>query len=368
MWAALALTAAELQREVWTSTAVAGTERGLLAALGVVMTAAVAASRRAPLASAITGFAALLCVDVVASPWEIAPLLGFATVPLGYMLGRWTEGRPRLIGTAVAFVALVIVAVRYATDPDVVGYPIGSAITQVALSLAPIWLGATNRDRAALHAGLAAAAERATTDRERALQRTVLDERARIATELHDLIAHALSAVIVQASAARVHAPHGGDAAAGAFAAVEETGREALTEIRSMLDVLRGPGDASIGSLEPQPSVAALPRLLDRAPLETTLAISGEPLELPASVDLTAYRMVQEAIATAVAAGASTATVDVVREAGSLTLSVADDGSTVRPPLASRERVRLYGGEYFGQPGRGGGFVARVRLPIREAS
>ncbi|MBO9534282.1 MAG: hypothetical protein J7513_15020 [Solirubrobacteraceae bacterium] len=368
--AAIVLAGAEIQREVWTTPYLESGERLPVTLLGLVVIGALLVVRRAPLPSLIAGFASFATVDLFASAWDVAPALGFSAMPLAYVLGRRTTGRTRTAGSLVAFAAVAFVAFRYAAADASSDYPIGSAITQVALSLSPIWLGATMRDRAALHEALEASAARAAADREGSLQRTVLDERSRIAGELHDLIAHALSAVIVQAGVARVHATHGASTAADAFAAVETTGRDALTEIRSMLDVLRAPGDHDLTTLEPQPRVEHLPRLLARTNLETELTIEGDERSLPPSVDLTAYRVVQEALELAAAHGASSAHVTVAFEPAGLALTVDDDGAGERPPLATRERVRLYGGELSGQSQRGAenGFRLRARLPIREAA
>jgi signal transduction histidine kinase len=196
----------------------------------------------------------------------------------------------------------------------------------------------------------------------------VADERSRIAGELHDVVAHALSAMTVQAGAAHRLAVAGHASAREAFAAVESTGREALDELRRLLGVLRR-DDAEL-ALAPQPSLRHLTSLTNRtaaAGLPVGLDVPDELPELPAGLDLTAYRVVQEALAGAREPGeAGRAEVRVRLGADALELAVFDDGHALdaRPLIGIRERVELHGGRLTAGPRRAGGHAVRAWLPL----
>ena len=193
-----------------------------------------------------------------------------------------------------------------------------------------------------------------------------MEERTRIASELHDVVAHALSAMTVQATAARRLAEGDPARAASAFAAVEGTGREALTELRRLLGVLRKEDEEL--ALAPQPSllhVAGLARRATAAGLPVALTVTGAARPLPAGVDLTAYRIVQEALGRARDAGsAGRADVTVAYGDGDVSVEVSDDGGPDgRRLLGMRERVAVYGGELSTAALDGGGWRVSARLP-----
>ena len=207
-------------------------------------------------------------------------------------------------------------------------------------------------------------------------QRAVADERARIARELHDVVAHAVSVMTVQAGAVRRVLRDDQDREREALEVVEKTGRQALAEMRRMVGVLRNPEDAP--ALAPQPSLEYLERLLEdvrAAGLDVAVRIEGERTSLPAGVDLTAYRLVQEALTNTLRhANATRAQVTVRYGDGEVELVVADDGRAVEPPEAEghglvglRERVAVYGGELRAGPRRGGGYELRAKLPVEAA-
>jgi signal transduction histidine kinase len=188
----------------------------------------------------------------------------------------------------------------------------------------------------------------------------VADERERIAGELHDVVAHSVSAMVVQAGAARRRT---GDAA---LEVVEGTGREALTDLRRLGGVLRREDDPP---LAPQPTLAgvcSLVRGVRVAGLEVHFVIEGAVRELPPGVDLTAYRVVELALRSALSeAGARRADVRVEYGADEVVVEVRDDGRHVVRPLAGvRERVSLYGGELHAGLRSGGGHGVRARLPL----
>ena len=204
----------------------------------------------------------------------------------------------------------------------------------------------------------------------------VTDERARIARELHDVIAHDVSVMVVQAQgAARVLEGEQPEVRA-ALAAIETTGREAVDEMRRLLGVLRRSDEEM--AFAPQPSLTALDALMTavrEAGLPVALEIVGDPVALPPGVDLSAYRIVQEALTNALKhAGPARARVVVRYAADAVELEVSDDGAGVADApgtghglVGMRERVALYGGDL--QAGRlhEGGWTLRARLPLGVA-
>ena len=204
----------------------------------------------------------------------------------------------------------------------------------------------------------------------------VLDERVRIARELHDVVAHGISVMVVQAVGGRAALADEAHPASGAFDAIETTGKQSLAEMRRLLGVLRTVGDDAL--LVPQPGLRDLETLVQRARdsgLDVTLRVQGESPDLPAGVDLAAYRVLQEALTNAIkhAAGARVQ-VEVRFGAGTVALAVVDDG-TAAPAVngaghglaGMRERVELYGGRLDTGPAAGGGFAVRAELPVEAA-
>ena len=221
---------------------------------------------------------------------------------------------------------------------------------------------------------MAERAQQAELEREHA----VVEERQRIARELHDVIAHSVSVMTVQAGAVRRLLREDQEKERDALATVEATGREALTEMRRLVGLLRDKG--SMPEFTPQPGMGTIDSLLDgvrAAGLPVELEIDGEPRELPPGMDLAAYRVVQEALTNALKyAGPAHAWVAVSWGPGELELTVSNDGRGDGDGTGGgqgldgmRERVALYGGEIASGPREGGGYVVRARLPIgKEAS
>ena len=208
-------------------------------------------------------------------------------------------------------------------------------------------------------------------------ERATTEERERIARELHDVVAHRLSAIAVQAGAG-LHVLHEDpDRARGAFEAIDDTARSGLAEMRQALGLLRAQ-DAG-AALAPQPSLRDVEHLAQEsrdAGVPVDLTVTGDPGILPAGLDLSAYRILQEALTNVRrhAAGA-TASVDVVVDPRRLRLRVADTGGPVVHDLAGdaghglvgiRERVALYGGALEAGPRPGGGFLIAADIPLGE--
>jgi signal transduction histidine kinase len=216
----------------------------------------------------------------------------------------------------------------------------------------------------------AALAER---EREERALRAVADERARIARELHDVVGHSVSVMTVQASAVRRLLDQDQERVSEALQVVEQTGREALAEMRRMVGVLRHAEEAP--ALAPQPSLGEIERLVRHARdrgLPVEVSIEGDPVELPTGIDLTAYRLVQEGLTNAIKhARARQAEVVIRYENGHVELTVSDDGrgggdggGSGHGLVGMRERVHVYGGELEAGPRPEGGFRLRARLPV----
>jgi len=277
-----------------------------------------------------------------------------------YALTVWTSSWVFAVGAAlVAVPTLLSVAIR--------GEPKGGVsftlITLAVMVLVRRLVGDWER-RARI-------AER---ERDVAAREAVVEERARIARELHDVIAHHVSMIVLQAGAERRVLDGADSSTREVLETVERTGRSALTEMRRLLGMLRGD---EYRPLTPQPSLADVPTLIGQlsdAGLPVELHVEGEPTELPVGIDLSAYRIVQEALTNALKhAGDARASVDIRYGADSLELEIADDGAGVATPTESgghglvgmRERVALYGGRLDAGLRPGGGFAVRVLLPIR---
>ncbi|GAB2617322.1 histidine kinase [Streptomyces capparidis] len=228
--------------------------------------------------------------------------------------------------------------------------------------------------------GSLARANRARAERERTTEaaRAAAAERARIARDMHDVLAHAVSLMVVQAEAGPVAVRTDPERAERAFDAIADTGRDAMAQLRRMLGVLKD-DDGQAASRAPGPSLAALPALVagaERARLRVALRELGEPRPLTADAEAAAYRIVQEALTNTVrhaAATAATVTLDWRRE--ELLLTVADDGrgpartgrTDGRGLVGIRERARACGGRAETGPGPGGGFEVAAHLPYRSA-
>jgi signal transduction histidine kinase len=219
-------------------------------------------------------------------------------------------------------------------------------------------------------------AARLEQQREADALRAVVEERTRIARELHDIIGHSVSVMTVQASGVRRLLRPEQEQEREALLAVEQTGREALAEMRRVVGALRDPEEGP--ALAPRPSLSRVDKLVAQARetgLPVDLEIQGEPVPLPAGVDLTAYRLVQEGLTNAIKHAAARHAEVRVRYGDYVEIEVCDDGrgTDARDSASSggghglvgmRERVSIYGGELEAGPRPGGGFRLRARLPV----
>jgi signal transduction histidine kinase len=235
-------------------------------------------------------------------------------------------------------------------------------------------LGRAVRRRREHAAGLVKRTELLERDREERARVAVAAERSRMARELHDVIAHSVSVIVVQAGAAEEICERDPDKARQALRSIRTAGNDALTEMRRLLGILRSDGDEL--TLEPQPGLGRLDELVRQAAaagLRVQLDMSGPPRALPPGLDLTAYRVVQEALTNVRKhAGTADARVHVRYLPDELDLRISDDGAGPTPSsenghglLGMRERVELYGGTLVARSRASGGFEVSARLPLQ---
>jgi signal transduction histidine kinase len=231
------------------------------------------------------------------------------------------------------------------------------------------------RERAQQAEAAETRAERAEREREAAARLAVAEERSRIARELHDVVAHAVSVMVLQVGAVRHKLPDAQADDREALQGVERAGRTALTEMRRLLAAMRRDGDEI--EFTPQPGLDGLDALLEdvgRAGLPVELHVDGQPVPLPRGVDLSAYRIVQEGLTNALKhARANAADVTVRYRPEELQIEVRDNGlgSSTTDGLGHglvgvHERVKIYGGEMSAGAAAEGGFVLSTRLPLAE--
>jgi signal transduction histidine kinase len=289
-----------------------------------------------------------------------------------YSVAAYSTLRRALAGLAVTAVGCLIYG---QANHDIMSGNTGNEWSAAffATAILAAWLaGVFIRGR---REGVAQAARTAAAERQ--AERAVADERARMARELHDIVSHNLSVVVLQAAGAQAV---GGQDADPALEKIERSGRQALVEMRRLLGVLRQPGEQPARlELSPQPGVAELAALAEgvrAAGLPVVLVVDGDPGGLPAAVDISAYRIVQEALTNVLKhAGQASAQVNVRCGADVVQIEVTDDGAGPQAggqPGAGhglagmRERVALFGGELTAGPQPGGGFAVRARLPLSE--
>jgi len=367
----------------------------LLAGLGITLAATVDGQGR------LDGPEGPLWLDVAASVAFFAPLFARRRFPLGAPLAagiavavitffdnRLVPYNPGafLVGCVIVFLfallrdrrqAIAGLAATFGVEAFVArNDPLGTFgdFIFVSLVFAVIWTIGFALGRKFEEADQAKErATRAELEREERAGAAVAEERARIARELHDVVGHSVSVMTVQASGVRRLLRPDQDREREALLVVERTGREALAEMRRMVGVLRRPEEAP--ALAPQPSLEHLNRLVDQAReagLPVELHIEGEAIQLPAGVDLTAYRLVQEGLTNVVKHAQATRAEVLVNYGDSyLEVTVRDDGKGVgngdgggHGLVGMRERVSVYGGDLDAGPQPGGGYRLRAKLPL----
>jgi signal transduction histidine kinase len=345
---------------------------GIIPLLGIVASAvALYWRRRFPLAT--------LAVSLVAWPMGLVGadknLSGIVTIIALYSMGRYAtwDRRSRLGAAAGVATAMALIVVDHLVDsppwPEDPSY--GDAAFGCVVMLAAWFIGRIFQMRAD-HA----------TERRRAQvaegRQILVEERARIARELHDVVAHRVSLMTVQAGAAKAVAAEDPEGALQAMGAVEEAGRQALTELRHLLGVLRPETD--LDGLGPQPGLADLTRLVEQiraAGVNVALTKDKVPAELPARVDLFAYRIIQEALTNVLKHAGPGARTDVrlCTSNGGVVIEVVNDSPNGAPGspgfqgghglIGMRERALLLGGTLDAGPRPGGGFRVVAHLPTQ---
>jgi signal transduction histidine kinase len=326
---------------------------------GSVVCAGLAFRRRFP---ALVGIGTQAVLSGV-RPWVLLPA-GPVTVAWFcalYALTVWTGRKTFAVGLAFVVVANGASSIHHLSDPGP-GAQFGIAAAGI-MALVRIVVG--GRDRQLQLAG---------RERDVAAREAVVEERERIARELHDVIAHHVSTMVVQAGAERRMLGDDQAETRDVLSTIERVGRGALTEMRRMVSMLRQDAERD---LAPQPRLADVPdlvRQMQAAGLAVSLEVTGEPAPLPEGIELSAYRIVQEALTNALKhAHGAHASVYIRHDHETLDLVVRDDGMGERTTLdrgghglvGMRERVAMYGGTFEAGPERPVGFAVRVRLPVR---
>ena len=341
-----------------------GHNRAVTIAAGAVASSSLAFRRRDPLLAA-----ALFSVPALMQAFLDGFLTTNSTVPfvavilLFYSIGRYAS--PNRFTAAAALLATGMMAtllVEGGLEPE-------DSFWALFLFGLPTLAGRALRSRVLLQAELREKAERAELERAERARGAIEEERTRIAAELQALVANGVSAMVVQAETVPRTIDSGDLVRAGsALAAVEETGRDALIEMRRLLGVLRRDGDGL--ALAPQPGLARVEALVERhreSGLDVTLRVEGNRRPLTTGVDLTAYRVVEDALEAASGDGAGRAEVLLRYEPDELKLQVTDDregGRSERLPGLG-DRVGLYGG-HLRADRVDAGFRLRARLPLED--
>ncbi len=304
-----------------------------------------------------------------------------AVIPAVYSVTATSRRRESLTGVGAAVATIEAGALSAAGGPDW-----GAALLALALAAAGWLAGQNTRARRTYLRGMLERAAERERERDQQAQRAGAEERLRIARELHDVVAHAMSLIAVRSGVARVVLDARPDEAREALGIIEDTSRQALAEMRLLVGVLRGyeTQDAQ-ADREPAPGLAGLPGLVGRiseAGVSVDLRVEGEPRPLSPGVDLSAYRIAQEALTNVVRHAAPAAAELTLRyQPAEVVIEVTDDGRS-RPRTASagpardgtghgiagmRERAAVYGGELLAEP-TASGFRVLARIPTGQAA
>ncbi len=335
------------------------------AAFVVAICLPLATIRERPLPSILVSAGAFTVYNAIwGQPTSAAAV--FMIILVAFGAGRYHGPRARLaMGAVLAMVVAGGSHGEYHTVADL--FFVGG------IALAPFAAGRVVANRQRL-------AEQLRAQQPLIARAAVIDERARIARELHDVVAHSVSVMVIQSVAGRRLLRRDPERAEEALIAVEATGQEALRELRRLLGVLRADEDDDVVGVQPQPGLGDLPGLVAsvaESGVRVELEVTGEDAPLSPGVDLAAYRIVQEALTNVIRhAGADRATVRVTRERRAVALEILDAGAGsgenghVRGQGGGhglpgmRERAALYEGTLEAGPRPGGGYAVRARLPV----
>ncbi len=366
-WLLVAFLVAYSQLEIWLPELAVGVSndpesRGLRAALALPVFFPLAFRERAPLASGMAVALAVLPGAVIVAP------SGALSILAAQLLATYTMASRLSWQWALAGLVMQIVAIQpRQTDPANVAF--------ASIFFGSIWVaGRLVQTRQRDVGKLAARAAELENARNELVGIAVAEERGRIARELHDIVAHAVTTIVIQSQAGDGLIARNPERAHESFVAIEATGRQALRELRTLLGLLRTYDD--LGPLSPQPEIGELRQLqasFELSGLRVELEISGELSGLPVGISVAAYRIAQEALTNALRHGrAQVASVFILSCRDRLELTVIDNGSaSPSMPIAFghgligiRERATMYGGTFRAGPRAERGFEVAVTLPL----
>ena len=334
--------------------------RAAYAGAALAMTVPLAWRRAAPLAVLVAVIAPLAVMDLAGNELDAGYILLVLIVAF-VAVGGIPDRRRAVAGLVLGLGLLTAIFLLEAESTFVGDLVFVGGILGSAWALATVLRERSDR------------ADRLVVERDERAREAVVEERARIARELHDVVAHAVSVIAVQSGSLRRRLRHERPDEAEELRAIEETARQALGDMRRMLGLLRTDEDGL--ALTPQPGLEQVGRLVEQlrdTGLAVEVAVEGEPRPLPPGVDLAAYRIVQEALTNVLKhAGPARARVALRYGDRELGLEITDDGSGTSANgdggghglVGMRERVALYGGSLEARPAPGGGFQVRARLP-----
>jgi signal transduction histidine kinase len=341
----------------------------------VAAAAAVAWRRLMPLTAISVAGVACVAEAAAGVPMRQPAVPLVCAVILTYSLVSYVPLRRALIGTGLLVV--------WITAQIIAAHQTAGTFQFAALFIGGAWaMGRLVRIRAAQAAAAQHQADRLAAEKDAETRRAAAEERGRIARELHDIVAHSVSVMVVQAGAAEQILPGDQAGAAAAMRAVQQAGREAIAELSRLLGVLRD-GGQEVG-VAPLPTLAELPALIDQsrgAGLPVDMTVLGEPRPLPAGVELAVYRIIQEALTnTRKHAGAgSAASVELTYDQAAVTAEIRDNGpghaarhgngaGTGNGLAGLQARASAYGGSLEAGPAADGGFRVLARIPALEDS
>ncbi|MFI6738055.1 sensor histidine kinase [Nonomuraea sp. NPDC050451] len=341
----------------------------------------------------VAGYAALSAALLLPLLWRDRAVASFAAIAL-ISFGQWLAGVNPLAANLAVLVALWAVAYRCSFrwslaaglvtelgvflalarwDTPTLGMFLSASIFTVTVWLTGLYASTRRR----YLEGLEERAERAERERDQQARMAAAAERARIARELHDVVAHNVSVMVVQADGAGYALDSDPEQAREAVRAISKTGRAALAEMRRLVGVLRE-GEQASTDYTPQPGLGQLEDLVRGSAVPARLQVGGAPVELPEGQQLAVYRIVQEALTNALKHGGPgvQALVEIDYSGPELVVRVTDDGRGASAPrsvdghglIGMRERVGMYGGAVSAEPLRGGGFEVLARLPMIKAA
>lgn len=335
-----------------------------------VSTLALAWRRRWPFATLCVVAAAIAGPELVGTLtftlWgHFAPLLVAA-----YTVARWCEERTVALGALIVAATIAVVMVRVPAAGSAGNIPF-ALVPAAGLMIA----GSVLQRRHARAAALAERAHRLESEHDAEVQAALAAERARIARELHDVVAHCVTVMVVQAGVSEALLDESPERARPPLRSVQETGHQAIVELTRMLGLLRSGSGEPTDWLTPQPGLAQLPELIERmaaSGLKAEVVHEGGAGKLPPGVDLTAYRIVQEALTNTLkhAGPAATSHVLLRHRPDAVEIDVLDDGTATEVTagghglIGMAERVSIFGGHFQAGARPGGGFRVCAELPL----